>query len=279
MKRFWVPVVFLAFPILGPALFAMVIGKMPTLFFEKLFFKSLTLYGLSFVAWLVVAHIVPRIEPPSKRAKSLLVAGIVSFPIFVVALFLWLEAVDIHALKDNVTVASVSELKAQWERPWGERPLGIFVQGKLKGPLEGVEPEVLTHYSYRRGGPASYFPLTLPLILPSGEEVEISCIQQVAGAFNWPETDRAFSVGLKEGDPVVVWGEPAEFEAMGSGVKSYGVGGTRAILYGYPGELQTAFIEPAGRSSKPVGWMALVVALLSWIPLAAAWRLSGIDQE
>ena len=85
MKRFWVPVVFLAFPILGPALFAMVIGKMPTLFFEKLFFKSLTLYGLSFVAWLVVAHIVPRIEPPSKRAKSLLVAGMVSFPIFVMA--------------------------------------------------------------------------------------------------------------------------------------------------------------------------------------------------
>ena len=129
MKRFWVPVVFLAFPILGPALFAMVIGKMPTLFFEKLFFKSLTLYGLSFVAWLVVAHIVPRIEPPSKRAKSLLVAGMVSFPIFVMALFLWLEAVDIHALKDNVTVASVSELKAQWERPWGERLWGFLFRG------------------------------------------------------------------------------------------------------------------------------------------------------
>ena len=275
MRRFWVPFVLLALPILGPALYAMVNGELPTLFFEKLFFKSLTLYGLSVVAWLVVAHIVPRIEPPSKRAKSLLVAGIVSFPIFVVALFLWLEAVDIHALKDNATVASVSELKAQWERPWGERPLGIFVHGKLKEPSEGAEPDVLTHYSYRRGGPASYFPLTLPLILPSGEEVEISCVQRVAGAVNWPETDQAFTVGLKEGDPVVVWGEPAEFEAMGSGVKSYGVGGVQAILYGEPGDLQTAFLEPSGRTSKPIGWMALIVALLAWVPLAAAWKLSG----
>lgn len=277
MRRFWFPFVFLALPILGPALFAMVKGDMPTLFFEKLFFKSLTLYGLAVVAWLVVVHIVPRIESPSKRPKAILVAGIVSLPIFLVALFLWLESVDIHALKSNVTVASVSELKVQWERPWGERPLGIFVHGKLKGPAAEAKPEVLTHYSYRRGGPASYFPLTLPLILPTGEEIEISCIQNVAGAVNWPETDQSYSVGLKEGDPVAVWGEPAEFEAMGNGEKSYGLGGVKAILYGSPGELLTAFVEPAARSSRPIGWMALVVALLSWVPLAAAWKLSGKD--
>ncbi|MCA9779775.1 MAG: hypothetical protein KC800_23765 [Candidatus Eremiobacteraeota bacterium] len=274
MRRVWVPLVLLAVPILGPALSTLFVGGVPALFFEQLFFKSLTLYVLSVVAWMVVAHIVPRIEPPSKTAKSLLVGGLVSFPIFVVGLFLWLEAVDINSLKNNATVSSVGELKTQWERPWGERHLGIFAHGTLRAPAEGAEPEVLTHYGYRKGDSTTFFPLTLPLVFPNGEEVEISCVQQVAGAVNWPEADRAFSVGLKEGDPVVVWGEPAKFEAVGSGAESYGLGQVKVIVYGQPSELETALVEPARRAARPVGWMALVMALLSWIPLAASWRIS-----
>lgn len=275
MRKAWLPLILLAVPILGPSLAVLLSGRGLNLFFEQLFARSAALYLVAVLAWLAVAN-VKRIEPPARTAKALAVGGLFSALLFIASASLWMTAADINVLKKNPVVSSLSELKSQWETPWGQRSRGIFVHGVLKrGGVDGDAPQTLTYYSYRDGGASSsYFPLTLTMVLQDGGEVEAGCIQQVAGAVNWPDGERAFSRGLKEGDPVIVWGDPAKFQAVGSGAESYGVQQPRAIIHGTADQLEKLFLEPARRSARPVGWMALLVLLLSWLPLAGARRLS-----
>jgi hypothetical protein len=279
MHRVWIPFALLAPPILGPVLGVLIGGHALSLFFEKLLLGSVLLYFASVAGWLAVDRIVPRIEPPAKPLKSLGVGATASIIMFVVAASLWLEAVDINVLRKNPVVHSVTELKAQYETPWGQRSRGIFVHGTLKPPSDPKSAQTLTYYSYRdSGASSSYFPLTLQLILPSGEEIEMGCIQQVVKAINWPEGGRAFSRGLKEGDTVIVWGDPSKLQAVGSGLESYGLQTPRALIYGKGGDLEALFLEPARRTARPVGWMALIVCLLAWLPMAFAFKAAQISK-
>lgn len=251
----------------------LVSGHGLNLFFEQLFARSAALYLIAVLAWLAVAN-VNRIEPPSKTAKALAVGALFSALLFIVSAGLWMTAADINVLRKNPVVSSLSELKSQWDTPWGQRSRGIFLHGVLKTEaMAEAAPKTLTYYSTREQGAASsYFPSTLTVVLSDGEEIEASCIQQVAGAVNWPDGDRAFSRGLKEGDPVVLWGDPAKFQAMGSGAESYGLQSPRALIHGTAEDLERLFLEPARRTARPVGWMALTTLLLSWLPAFLAWK-------
>ena len=49
----------------------------------------------------------PRIEPPSRTAKSLLIGAILSFRTFVTSGALWLEATELNALGKNAGVMNL----------------------------------------------------------------------------------------------------------------------------------------------------------------------------
>lgn len=241
---------------------------------EMLIGRTLVLYALVVLTWLVLAHVVPRIEPPARTAKSLIVAGMMAFGVFVASAALWFEAVEINVLHENPKVTNLAELKSQWERPWGERARGLFVAGRLKPPAEGTEPQELAYYTVSRAQvKRSYFPPYLEVVLENGEEIEVACVQSPAQAVNWPQT-RNGRVGLENGTPVVVWGDPSLSKGVSDGKEYYGVLGTRAIIHGDLKGLEASFLTPAKKAARPVGWMAFSVLLLSWLPFLLAFLIS-----
>lgn len=273
MRRLWLIVILPAALVLSPSLVVLFQGEAPTFLLEMLVGKSFLLYLALVLAWLALVQIVPRIEPPSRLDKSLLVAGIFSMATFVLSVGLWFEAVEINVLEENPRVSSLEDLKTQWERPWGEIPNGIFVVGRIKPPEDPEqEADVVAHYAYR-SNKSSYFPLFLDVMLSDGEVIEVACIKGPGRAVNWPETS-AHTLALKEGDPIVIWGDPSSSVDAGDGNKNYGVLGTQILLHGGEAELDSAVLVPAKKAARPTGWMAFAVMLLSWVPVFVAWRLA-----
>jgi len=258
MLSFKLAAFLLALPVVGVV--AAVVASVPLhpLYFEPLVFKSLLLYA-AFVLSLGLAQRLARNLP---RPAALLSGAVLSLPPLLACLFLWLSAVEIHAWSRLPLATTDAELKALWEKPWGQRSLGILVQGQVQG-----QPSPVTHYDTSGGG-GSWFPSYLNLRLKDGRSVQVGALGGVRQAIHWPALpQRAHSRGLQDGDPVLAWGDPAAFKAAGTGVPSYGVGATRGLAYGSLEQFRTGFLQPASRASKMFGWLGLGALPFSALPL------------
>ena len=257
--------------IVSPAVYVLVSGGGPNFVAEMLMGKTLALLALVVVTWLVLNYITPRIEPPSRAAKSMLIGSVLSFAFFMTSGALWLETAELNVLGKNARVMTQGDLKTQWERPWGERSRGIFVQAKVKPHQKDEEAEVVAYYTASRvQANQSYFPTSFEVVLDDGYRTEVACVQSRARAVNWPQTKNG-KIGLSQGDTIVVWGEPSQYTAMGNGLAIYGVAESKAIISGSFETLEESFLKPVQAAARPVGWMALGVLLLSWLPLLLSY--------
>ena len=248
----------LALPVVA-ALAAVVTSQpLQPLYFEPLAFKAVLLYAAFLLPLLVVGRLAPRLPHP----VALGMGAVLSLVPLLMSLTLWLSAVEIHAWSRLPVAASEAELKALWETPWGQRSRGVLVVGFIQG-----QPSPVTQFDTSRGG-GSWFPSDLSLKLQDGRTVRVGGLQGVRQTIAWPSLPQsAYRRGLQDGDPVVAWGDPAAFKALGSGLASYGVGSTRALAYGHLEQFRSGFVEPARKVAKILGWLGLGAVPLSALPL------------
>ncbi len=268
MLSFKLAAFLLALPVVGVV--AAVVSSVPLhpLYFEPLVFKSLLLYA----AFLVAVGLAPRLARSLPRPAALASGAVLSLLPLFTSLLLWLSAVEVHAWSRLPLATTQGELKALWEKPWGQRSLGVLVQGEVQG-----QPSPVTHYDISRGG-GSWFPTYLTLRLQDGHNVQVGGLGGVRQAIHWPALpQRAYSRGLQHGDPVVAWGDPAAFKALGTGAPSYGVGATRGLAYGSLEQFRSGFLQPASRASKIFGWLGLGALPFSLLPFVLVLRQGSIS--
>ena len=245
--------------------------------FELFAGKVLAWYAIAVLAWFYARALLPRAREPSQGNGILALGGILTTALVVTSMACWLEAVDIVALRKNRVVTTSAGIKEQWERPWGSRRLGIFAVGRIAaGNMASRQPSGADGYAAyvnaARGiGGSGNAPVWLPLgysiRMADGETVSVQGVNSVRQTSNWPECGpRLWQRCLRIGDPVVIWAEPGETTAIGTGRKSRSLTGSRMIAYGTIEDFRNGYLARALATARVFGWLALALIPLSLVP-------------
>ncbi|BBK38363.1 hypothetical protein STAQ_34410 [Allostella sp. ATCC 35155] len=226
---------------------------------------------LGTLAWLLLRAVAPRLTQQRQALPVLGLASAMSIGMLACSLGMWLQAVDIHALPGNPVVTTLAELDRQRERPWGERPNGIFAAGTVAGPAASF----VAYYNRTRNAP-TWLPSAYTLRLSDGGEVRsdgVSGVRRVAG---WPDCGpHPWQRCLRAGDPVVIWADPGWL--VSAGERSGALLATRLIAYGTLDAFRDGPLARIVATARPFGWLGLALALVSLLPavfgLRAALRL------
>lgn len=230
------------------------------------------------IAWLFIRIAVVRANAKHQALPVLLLSGAISFALLVVSAGAWLTAVDLNVMGKNPVVTTGAELKAAWETPWGQRHSGIFAVGVVGDPAmrddtPGASADPIAYYgarthSIRTSTAPTWLPLSYDLRLADGEVASVQGVSEIIKTANWPECgDRLWQRCLRQGDPVVIWADPGELVAMGTGVRSGALNATRVIAYGSLDDFMSGYLARAVFTARIFGWIALAFIPLSLIPL------------
>lgn len=236
--------------------------------------NGLTFYLLCALAWLVIQVVIPRTRGKQQAVQAAGMTVVLSLTMFLVAVAWWREAVDGHALPGSPVVRTAADLARIRPAAEGKRPPGIFVTGFLgdsERRRDGAEDgsDVLARYTGHVPGAVRRRVHRLPpqfaLRLSDGTVLTIRGITSPRQAYAWPEDgpDRHRHL-LRHGDPVVIWAEP--------GTVSDPLGPTQVIAYGSLETFQDDFLDDLRKTSRVIGWIAILCMFVSAIPLGFGMR-------
>jgi hypothetical protein len=245
--------------------------------FEPFAGKVLTWYAIAVLAWFYARALLPRAREPSQGNGILALGGILATALVVTSMVCWLEAVDVNALRKNPVVTTSAGIKEQRDKPWGSRRLGIFAVGRIAagntaGRQSSGADSYVAYFNAARGiGGSGNAPVWLPLSysirMADGETVAVQGVNSVRQTNNWPECGpRLWQRCLRVGDPVIIWAEPGETTAIGSGRMSRALTGSRMIAYGTMEDFRDGYLARALATARIFGWLALALIPLSLVP-------------
>ncbi len=230
------------------------------------------------IAWFFIRIVVLRADAKYQALPVLLLSGAISFALLVVNVGAWLTAVDLNVIRKNLVVTTGAELKTAWEMPWGKRYRGIFAVGVVGDPAQrdvapGSSSDLVAYYGPRTHGIRSsvaptWLPLSYDLRLADGAVARVQGVSEIIKTDNWPDCGaRLWQRCLRQGDPVVVWADPGELVAMGTGEKSATLNVTRLIAYGSLQDFKAGYMARTVFTARIFGWIAFAFIPLSLIPL------------
>lgn len=230
------------------------------------------------IAWFFIRIVVLRVDARHQALPVLLLSGAISFALLVVSAGAWLTAVDLNVMRKNPVVTTGAELKAAWETPWGKRYRGIFAVGVVGDPAKrddtpGASADLIAYYGVpthgiRSSAAPTWLPLSYDLRLADGAVARVQGVSKIIKTANWPDCSaRLWQHCLRQGDPVVIWADPGELVAMGTGVGSGALNATRVIAYGSLEDFKAGYLARAVFTARIFGWIAFAFIPLSLIPL------------
>lgn len=238
--------------------------------------------GVGSLSWLFVRGILPKAQAKYQAPGILVLSGLLSLAMLILALSWWLTAVDWYAISKNPVVTTGAQLNEQWALPWGARSRGIFAVGTIAapgnhGPPKGEGSDVVAYFDApgqmgSRGH--SLLPLHYALRMADGEIVGVQGIQSVRETSKWPlGVPRSGKAGLRHGDPVVIWAEPGETADSGTGVSSGALTSTRVIAYGSMEDFLQGYVLSATATARMLGWIGFGLIPFAFVPLIfGLWR-------
>ncbi|MCZ4291535.1 hypothetical protein [Hoeflea alexandrii] len=240
--------------------------------------------GAAFVwllVWLFVRIAFPRTKAKYEALPVLLLSCALSFGLAVCSLGAWLKAVDLNALPKNAVATTGAELASLWELSWGKRYNGIFAVGRIGEPEKRNATEggdYLAYYNAARplgfsADFASLLPSSYVMTMADGAAVSVQGVARRTQTTNWPDCGPyVFQHCLRQGDPVVIWADPGELRALGSGKQSNALNATRVIAYGSLEDFRAGYLARAVATARVFGWIALAFVPLSLLPAFLGWR-------
>ncbi|MCB1208097.1 MAG: hypothetical protein KDK97_02160 [Verrucomicrobiales bacterium] len=284
----WWPPLILIGTLLGLVVLYLSSSASNTLFFEGFMGSLFGYFFVSLLCWLFVRVILPRIQQKYQAPWVLILTVVFSAGMFFGALAWWLAAVEINVYPKNPVIRTGAELAAEYEKAknlLGYR--GLFLVGRIadskRVPVAEAErgsglSDYVAYYEARPFGISSdlahlYLPLFYTVTLEDGTECSVAGIRTVRQAVNWQEGGPYVRMHcLRQGDPVVVWGDPGQTVGMADGKKSWGVNTTRSIAYGSLEEFTDGFLIPGVKTARLFGRLGFGCIPLCLIPLLIGIR-------
>lgn len=215
---------------------------------------------LGTLAWLLLRAVAPRLTRRRQALPVLSLALVLSIAMLACNLGMWLRAVDIVALLRNPVVTTLAEFDRQRERPWGERPNGIFAVGTVGGPTASF----VAYYNLAGDAP-TWLPSAYTLRLSDGGEVRGDGVTEVRRLAGWPDCGpHLWQRCLRAGDPVVIWADPGRL--VSADERSGALHATRLIAYGTLDAFRDGPLARTVATARPFGWLGLALALVSLLP-------------
>lgn len=245
------------------------------------------------LVWALVRMVFPRTTAKYQALPVLLLSGTLSVALVACSLSAWLKAVDLNALPKNAVATTGEDIATLWRQPWGARYNGIFAVGRIGDPDRRQQTGVgdyLAYYNAPRpagfaGDFASRLPSSYGMRMADGAVVWVQGVASARQTSNWPDCGpHAFQHCLRDGDPVVIWADPGELRAFGSGEQGSALNATRVIAYGSLEEFRTGYLARAVATARVFGWIALAFVPISFLPAILGWwrwrwlRAHGSDE-
>lgn len=277
-QRLWAPLFVVLLAGVGLALVFLTSPDASIRWFEEFAAKALAWYFHAALAWLYMRLALPKALAKYQATGILILGGILSTVLLVIAATWWLSAVDLYALPKNPVVTTGTELKTQWEAGYGNRPRGVFAVGTIGDAAKRSESptthsDFLAYYSRGEPGglfssrPENFLPIQYNLTLSDGTIVGVQGIHTVRDAANWPEGGpHLWQQCLRPGDPVVIWADPGETTSVSSGQSSGALNFPRVIAYGTLDDFYGGYLARTVKTARVFGWIGFALIPLSLIP-------------
>ncbi len=260
---------------LALAVTLLVTGPSAAYFFEALAARLLSLVIVSVLAAALVIRVLPRLNSRSQRHAASMLAAIAAVMYAAIGLSLWRGADDGLQFASLPVARTGDDVLAWRDRPARDRIFGVLVEARLGDlpPGDAATPDdsVVAGIACRSKSPLgstdSYLPSWFTITLADGSRAVAQGISSVGQAWDWPDTGRRLNeCGLRDGDPVVFWGDPGATRALGEDDRRPAVDAVRMIGYGDADQFRSS-LQPAAERIGRAG--AALAALSGGLMLAA----------